>query len=117
MMLALAIVGTIGVVTVGGAKFAWEFGVRGLPRPAQLWRKTQRLARWSRSGGEASETPREFAMRLRGQLPPDDVRFLAGAYERSTFGQKQLNDDESERLEVAWKSVRNGLLRHLFRRQ
>ena len=109
--------GTIGIVGAAGAKFAWEFGLGGLPRPARLWRKTQRLARWSRSGGEASETPREFAMRLRGQLPPEDVRFLAGAYERSTFGQKPLNEDESERLEAAWKSVRNRLLRHLLRRE
>ena len=90
------------------------------PRPSDR-DEFLRLARASRELHRpwvyAPETPREFAMRLRGQLPPEDVRFLAGAYERSTFGQKRLNEDESERLEAAWKSVRNGLLRHLLRRE
>ncbi len=116
-LIALMVVGTVAVVGAAGAKLAWEFGMGGLQRPAQLWRKTQRLGKWPRNGGEPSETPREFVARMRYRAPASDVRFLAGAYERTTFGAKELSEAEGERLEAAWHSVRNALLRRLFRRE
>ena len=50
MWLPLAIIGGLAVVLVGGGRFAWEYGMDDLPVPARLWRKTQRLARWSKAG-------------------------------------------------------------------
>ena len=44
------------------------------------------------------------------------VGYLAAAYERSRFGQKELTEDETERLESAWLTVRNRLLRRILRR-
>jgi hypothetical protein len=40
---------------------------------------------------------------------------MAAQYERSRFGQKDISDEETERLETAWSSVRNQLLRRIFR--
>ena len=114
----LAIVAGVGLVLAGGSKLAWEHGMGGLSRPAQLWEKTRRLARWSKAGAPETETPREFARRLSGKVErPDDVVYLAAAYERTAFGGKQLRDDEAAELESAWVSVRNGLLRRLVRRR
>ncbi len=115
-IVTLAAVGAIAAALVGGTRFAWEFGLRGLSRPAQLWEKTQRLARWGKASGTPAETPREFAWRLRRDVAgADDVGVLAAAYERNRFGQKELNEDESERLESAWVNVRNTLLRRVLR--
>jgi hypothetical protein len=115
-IISLAIIGLIGAVIVGGGRFAWEYGLGGLPRPAQLWEKTQRLAKWGNAGSKPTETPREFATRLRDDVPGSDgARYLAAAYERSRFGQKNLSEDESERLEAEYASVRNRLLRRVFR--
>ena len=112
----LAVIGAIATLTVGGSRLAWEYGMGGLSRPAQLWEKTQRLAKWGKAGGAASETPREFASRLRRDVPgADDVGYLAAAYERSRFGRKELSEDETERLDAAWVSVRNTLLRRALR--
>ncbi len=117
-LLALAIASGIVLTGATGAKFGWEFAVRGLPRTAQLWRKTQRLARWAGAGGPASETPREFATRLDREVPgADAVSYLASAYERTTFGRKPLPDDEKERLESSWRTVRNRLVFRILRRK
>jgi hypothetical protein len=115
-IITLAIIGAVGALVVGGGRLAWEHGMAGLTRPAQLWEKTQRLARWGKLGAQTSETPREFASRLRDGVPgTDGARYLAAAYERSRFGQKALSEDETERLETEYTSVRNQLLRRVFR--
>ncbi len=115
-IVTLAVIGALAAIVIGGSRFAWEYGIGGLSRPAQLWEKTQRLARWGKAGGGASETPREFASRLRRDVPgADDVAYLAAAYERNRFGRKELSENETERLDAAWVSVRNTLLRRVLR--
>jgi transglutaminase-like putative cysteine protease len=116
MMLGAAAVGGLIAIGLAGGRFAWEYGLAGLPRPVQLWTKTQRLARWGRAGATPSETPREFSRRLRRDVPGAvEVVVLAAAYERAEFGHKELGEDEAERLESAWSSTRNSLLRRVLR--
>jgi hypothetical protein len=116
-LLVLAGIGLVLALALGGGRFAWEYGLGGLARPAQLWEKTARLASFARIGPQPADTPREFAARLRDDVPGTrDVGYLAAAYERSRFGQKELTEDETERLESAWLAVRNRLLRRVFRR-
>jgi transglutaminase-like putative cysteine protease len=116
VMLSLIVIGAVVATGALGARFAWEFGLGGLPRPVQLWEKTQRLARLARFGAKPSDTPREFATRLRDNVPGTDAAsYMAAQYERARFGQKQLSEEETERLESAWSSVRNQLLRRIFR--
>ncbi len=118
MWLPLAIIGGMAVVLVGGGRFAWEYGMAELPQPARHWRKTQRLARWSKAGAPESETPREFAERLRHEVGGiDQISDLADAYERTTFGQKQLAEDEVDRVDAAWQAVRTRLLGRIVRRR
>jgi transglutaminase-like putative cysteine protease len=115
-IITLAVLGALGALIIGGGRLAWEYGLGGLPRPAQLWEKTQRLARWGNHGSRPSETPREFARRLRTDVPgTENATYLAAAYERTRFGQKKLSEDETERLELAYSSVRNQLLRRVLR--
>ena len=112
-IVAVALLLAVGV----GARLAWETGQRNLDEPARLWRKTQRLARWARAGGAPSETPREFASRLQREVRDiAPVADLAGAYERTTFGGRRIGEDERERLEGAWRVVRNRLLARLLHR-
>ncbi|MDE3097593.1 MAG: DUF4129 domain-containing protein, partial [Chloroflexota bacterium] len=118
LWLPLAVIGALALALAGGGRLAWDFGMADLPEPARLWRKTQRLARWSRAGAPVSETPREFAARLQrdiGGIAP--VSDLADAYERSTFGRKELAAGEGDRLDAAWRAVRNRLLARLLRRR
>lgn len=100
----------------GAGKLAWEWGLGGLPRPAQLWEKTLRLASLGNSAPRASETPAEFAARLSRDVPgTDGASFLAATYQRNRFGRKQLSEGEGERMESAWASVRGALLRRALR--
>jgi hypothetical protein len=106
----------VAAVVIGGTRFAWEYGLSGLSRPAQLWEKTQRLAKWGKAAGPQSETPREFSSRLRRDVVgAEDVGVIAAAYERNRFGQKDLTEDENEQLESAWVNVRNTLMRRVLR--
>jgi transglutaminase-like putative cysteine protease len=117
-MLALAVAGSIAVLAAMGGRFAWEYGLAGLSRPSQVWEKTLRLATLGRARPHPWETPREFATRLGHEVPQArDAAYLASAYERSRFGSKELDSDEAERLESAWRTVRNALLRRVFRRR
>ena len=115
-MIVLAAIGAVGVASAGAAKVAWDYGMGGLSRPAQLWEKTLRLSTLGKIGPHENETPREFASRLRNDVPGADAAgYLAATYERTRFGQKDLSEDESERLESAWSSLRTSLLRRALR--
>jgi transglutaminase-like putative cysteine protease len=115
-LVALASMAAAALALAAAGKLAWEFGLGGLPRPAQLWEKTIRLATLGRARPHDHETPREFAARLRRDVPgAGGVAYIASAYERSRFGQKPLSGDEAERLEAAWSSARAGLLRRALR--
>jgi hypothetical protein len=110
---ALAIIAAAGA---GAAKFAWDYGMTGLSRPAQLWEKTVRLSTLGKAGPRQHETPREFAIRLRRDVPGADAAgYLAATYERDRFGHQPLSDDERERMESAWSSLRASLLRRVLR--
>ncbi len=115
LWLALVVAG-IALAAGAGGKFAWEFGLGGLPRPAQIWEKTLRLATLGKARPQPHETPREFAARLRRDVPgADGVAYIASTYERTRFGHLPLSEAESERLEAAWSSARNSLLRRALR--
>jgi transglutaminase-like putative cysteine protease len=117
-LLILAIVAGVTALTAGGLKVAWEWGMGGLSRPAQLWEKTARLATLAGIRPKTHETPREFSARLgRAVDGAEGAGHLAAAYERTRFGQKQLSDDEAEGAESAWRSVRSALARRLLRRR
>jgi len=112
----LGVVGGVALVLAGAGKVAWEFGLGGLPRAAQLWEKSIRLATLGKARPRPDETPREFAARLRRDVPGSDgVAYIASAYERGRFGQKPLTEEEAERLDAAWSSARGSLLRRALR--
>jgi transglutaminase-like putative cysteine protease len=116
LILAVAIAGGIVAVIALGARFAWEAGLSSLSPAGRAWEKTLRLARWGRLPQRVSETPREFAARVRTEEPPAAaVGYLAAQYERQRFGQKDLSDEDAERLESAWTAARNALLRRALR--
>lgn len=115
---ALLGAGAFLALVAGAGRFAWEYGLAGMPQPARLWEKTLRLARLGNAGVKATETPREYALRLRSEDPAlGEMSYLAATYERTRFGQKQTSDDETDRLESAWKAVRNRLVRRIMRRR
>jgi len=98
------------------AQLWWDRGLRGLPYTAQLWEKTQRLARLGRLPARESETPREFAARLRRDVPGAAAAgYLAARYERSRYGHHEPPAEERERLDTAWASLRTALLRRALR--
>lgn len=103
----------------GGVRFAWARGLSGLDQPARLWGQTQRLASWARVPVDRTQTPREFARRLRDEVPgTEPAELLAEAYVRHRYGRANVAEpDEATRtrLEDAWRSVRGSLLRRLFR--
>lgn len=115
-LMVMAAIGGVALLLAGGARFAWEWGMSGLSRPAQFWEKTQRLARIGKSGARPQETPREFAARLGAEVPgTEGARYIAASYERAQFGHKEPDEVEIERLESAWSATRNALVRRIFR--
>ena len=116
LLIALAAVAGIVILSAAAGKFVWEYAVRGLAPPAQLWEKTLRLAAFGRARPESHETPREFAERLRREVPDaGDVACIASMYERQRFGAKPLSVDDAHRLKAAWSSTRTSLLRRALR--
>jgi transglutaminase-like putative cysteine protease len=115
-LIALGAVAAAGTVAAAAARVAWGWGLGGLPLSSQLWEKTLRLAALGKQRVREDETPREFAARLARDVPgAGAVAYVATAYERDRFGHKPLSDDETERLESAWCSLRSALLRRALR--
>jgi transglutaminase-like putative cysteine protease len=113
---AIAGLAAFALALAGAGRFAWERGLAGRPRAMQVWEKTLRLAALGNAGPRPSETPAEFAARLRRDVPGTDAAgYLAAVYARSRFGQKQPSADDVERIESAWASVRGALLRRVLR--
>ncbi len=116
LMIALIAIGAVVAVVLVGARFAWSYGLGGLSQPAQVWEKTARLARFTNAAPQTSETPREFAARLQRDVPGADAAgYVAARYETDRFGHKPLTEDEEEKLESAWASLRNALVRKALR--
>ncbi len=97
LWLAIGAAGT--ALFAGGARFAWERSVAGLPGPAKLWEKTIRLSALAGGGPRAQQTPREFARELAARLDGDPgVAKLAGAYEGARFGRREPAEGELDAL-------------------
>ena len=114
----LVLGGIAAVFAVAGiaGRFAWGYGLGGLSHPARLWEKTQRLARLSNTAAQLNETPREFATRISHAVPGTDAAgYLAARYERDRFGRDAITEQETERLDAAWVSVRGAMLRRILR--
>ncbi|MEX2238043.1 MAG: transglutaminase domain-containing protein [Dehalococcoidia bacterium] len=111
----LAVIAGIGLLFAGG-NVLWQWTVRGLNYPAQVWEKTVRLASWSGVGVKPSDTPREFARKLSDELPDvKGITEIETAYSRAQFGGKELSADEKKRVDRVWKDVRRALAARLFR--
>lgn len=115
LIAVLAVVG--GIVFLGLAGNAvWQWGVRGLNYPAQVWEKTIRLANWTGIGVRPSDTPREFARKLSSGLPEvKGIEEMEAAYSRAQFGRKELTPDEQKRVKKVWGDIRGALTARLFR--
>ena len=112
------VLGILGITIAGGGLFhySWQHGLRGLDYPVQVWEKTLRLAKWSKVRPLPQETPREVMERLRRELPEvNDLDYLGESFIRSRYGQKQLTDEEKDRLTQVWHRTRNNLLQRLLR--
>ena len=104
------------VVSAGVFQYSWQHGLGRYAYPVQVWEKTLRLARWSRIRTRPQETPREVVARLRQVMPDvDDIEFLGESYIKTRYGQKELTEDERERLKGVWQQARNTLLARLLR--
>jgi hypothetical protein len=113
-----AALGILGVIVIGavGGRWYWEQSLAGLPPPAKLWEKTQRLALLAGMGSHPQQTPREFARDLHDKVEnTESVDRLARAYERTRFGAGDLDGEEQRRLDEDYRSVRNSLLSRIFR--
>jgi len=117
-LMASLLVVTLSLGSAAGLRYAWNRGLSGLSRPAQLLEKTRRLSSWAGAGPRASQTPREFLGGLREELSDaPDVSVLADVYERVEFGQKPLEPDDDAKLDALWKKLRPRLLRRILRRR
>jgi transglutaminase-like putative cysteine protease len=115
LSIILAVVAAIAV-TAGVFQYSWQHGLGRYSYPVQVWEKTLRLARWARIRPRPQETPREVIARLQREMPEiDDLDFLGESYIRTRYGQKQLTDEERQRLKGVWSQARNTLLARLLR--
>ncbi len=97
-------------------RLAWEYGLRGLDRPARTWEKTLRLASWTRLRPKPNQTPNEFAGEVarRTQLT-EEPRIVADGYLRVRYGRKGLDRQEQEKVDSAWVRIRNRLIKRALR--
>ncbi len=99
-------------------RLAWGWGLGGLVGPVRLWAQAQRVAGWARLGGSKAETAREWSSRVGGTVArPAEASRLAAAYEESRYGRPDLQRTDPEQAAVAYRGLRNTLLKYMVRRR
>ena len=117
-LLAVLVVGVLGMLLLLALAVAQ---IRRLPRtePELAYRSVARLATRFGYGPRPTQTAYEFADGL-GQIVPgvrSELRVVATAKVESTYGARVLPADALEALRQAYRRVRIGLLRLLWRRR
>jgi hypothetical protein len=111
-LLALVLAG------VGGARWAWKWGLGDLDQAGRVWAKTVRLASWARLAPRPQQTPREFARDLDRELGGvEGLELLAESYGRSRFGRQAPSESEKAGLEAVWRVLRRRLVGRVLRRR
>jgi len=118
LMVPLLVVVGVSLASAAGFRFAWNRGLAGLSRPAEVLEKTRRLASWAGAGPHPSQTPREFLRSLQATLPDEpDLPVLSDAYERAEYGRQPLRAEDEAKLDALWRRLRPRLLKHMLRRR
>ena len=112
----LAVIGLLAAIGL----FVLAFGLRRLPRtePELAYRGVTRLAARLGYGPRPSQTAYEFADGL-GEVVPavrSELRVVATARVESAYGRRELQGEALRALREAYRRVRMGLLRLVFRR-
>ena len=96
----------------------WEVNFIGLPYAQGLYERMSRLGLYAGSGPSRPQTPGEYAAQLADgmAIDPDDTAAIAHGFMKVRYGARGLSDEERNRLQERWVSVRNVLIRRLFRR-
>ncbi len=98
---------------------AWAYPYRQLAPATQRWAKVQRLSIWAGISPGPDRTPLESANSLGSAIEVDEpVDRLARSFTRERYGRAigESDDGELERLDRAYREVRNRLVRLAFLR-
>ena len=96
---------------------AWAYPYRRLAPATQRWAKVQRLSAWAGLRADPDRTPLEAASALAAAIDdPEPADRLARSFTRERYGRGPASaaagdDAELERLDAAYRAVRNRLVR------
>jgi len=113
--------GVVATLLVVIALGFWVWYVRTFVRihsPALAYDRMARLAAFVRVGPQEHQTPQEYARALGSQFPTlrDDIRAVATLYSTDRYSGRASSTEETSRVLTAWRRVRSGLVRRLYRR-
>ena len=115
------ILAALAVGSVGGASgwFFWKKCMTPVQDPRETYRRLGFLGRLSAVGPIPHQTPLQYQQRLVEQIPDqqDNLSVIVDTYVRNRYGQKELGEEEGDRLARAWLGVRLPLLFHMLRRR
>ena len=115
------VMGAAGVAALLAAS-VWGFWRRFLapsPDPQVAFRRLVFLGRLNSVGPARYQTPFQYLERLHDELPNhrDQLSVIIGIYVRQLYGQKEISEEDTNRLVQAWMEIRMPLLFHLLRRR
>ena len=89
-------------------RLAWNYGLRGLSLPAQLYEKVSRFARFARLYPLAQQTPAEYAQTLAAAVPGAQrgINEITEGYVRDRYSNRGLSPSERRFLTDVWKEIR-----------
>ena len=97
--------------------YRWWFRLRRFPRADELYAKMQRLATLLGLPAGAAQTPVEYAEGLAAEMPEyaQGIKELARVYSDRRYAGKPLPMGDLRKAEVAWDSIKWGMIRRMFR--
>jgi hypothetical protein len=107
------------LVIAGGAWFAWNWKLRGLPPSAALFTRLKRVGALGGVSASQSTTPREYATSFSRSVPSAGpaARRIVQVYELDQYGPEQADDGRLAAAREAWRQVRSLVPKILLRRR
>ncbi len=96
---------------------AWRKYMTPSDDPQTAFRRMASLGRLASVGPATHQTPFQYRQRLSNVMPDHrvPVSVITDHYVRSTYGRKELDDEQREELTEAWRSLRMTMLLRILR--
>ena len=117
LVAAASVVGGLVVVSLA-VRTVWLLGLGKFNVAEQAYIKMNRLGSLAGIGRRAGQTATDYALTLGGRVPQlaTAAAAVSAGYSASTYGHREATEEEEQKLNDSWQTIRGGLIKQALKR-